>query len=1076
MGVTIVTGLATEQKREYLLSEFAKAAERYDPADILLLAPNFHFIKDIRFGLMQSIESQAIHPPDMYTFINLAEKIVNHSELNIRRIEGKLSRSILQSIIDEARQQGEIPSLGESASVRGFTGYVDNFLYMLKQCEVDPEVYYNRIKDTKSSLRDMLLLYYRYQSFLEENNLYDDSGIFWQAHEILRRTDYPDIVHYKKIFIYGFTSFTYIQKRILAKLISTAKDVVVFLESENIDDRAILFAETKRLEKYFSQFGAGNINFEIESTEDNGIFSYLRQNLFKPVHNEKMVSSIQDQDDITSRIDITAATDYRAEAETIARDVKRLIIRDGYAADDILVAVPDIEDISRVYDSVFNEAGIPFHINHERHLGESSVFIFLEKLLRLAADDFKRADLKNIITSKHFHTLASRDKGFDTINYGEFLLGVDMIIENSTVVSGYSSWKIYLENLISGNDISMNKEIAQAVLDIIKMSGGLVFVDNSEEVVESISKIIYRMEHSLSASKEKRSEELFTLQQCREVAEKDLRILSDLFPSKAKNDLLEMFLYIARNTIFRQSSDSNGRVVITNQYDIRGRRPSILFLAGMNHGLFPIAKNEINFPFKKELITFAPELGDRLPAELPYLEDQMILFFQVISSVQDKIFISYRESGDSERSIYIDDLLELIGPHQERIGLSFNQSPTVDKVLSNKQLTRLLRFSDYNSDITGDLPGLKSETAVALKTDLVTTQEFSDVQRDRENSTPVSNFDGVLHNSDALAIISGLHKDEFQYSASYLESFGKCPFRFFCEKILHVKAKDEKSDELSAMDEGTFYHWVLREFYTSAMDELRNIESPGALDLSLFDEKVDEIIKQWEEKVSEASQVLDTDYWNITLRKYKSNIKRFIRFDLNQLGEFLPLYFELAFGSSAKYNDSSDESLEQPFNLDLEGLKVFIGGKIDRFDLNQSEGSYNVRVIDYKSGNFNAFGDIVKGTSLQLHLYAYIIGTVEQLEMKKPDSVEATYRSIRNLDMPKKYTLLYENDRLIYRNHDYLPVLKKIVEVFVKRIKRGFYPPLRYKGECDYCNFKNVCFFDEERLAARLDKTEIKVR
>jgi ATP-dependent helicase/nuclease subunit B len=89
----------------------------------------------------------------------------------------------------------------------------------------------------------------------------------------------------------------------------------------------------------------------------------------------------------------------------------------------------------------------------------------------------------------------------------------------------------------------------------------------------------------------------------------------------------------------------------------------------------------------------------------------------------------------------------------------------------------------------------------------------------RESPFGDSEFTGSIYKQ-----LSPLAKQEIdalkekEYSISQLETYAKCPYRYFAQRILMLKEVEEPTEEIEAIEMGSILHKILYEFYK----ELRN--------------------------------------------------------------------------------------------------------------------------------------------------------------------------------------------------------------------------------------------------------------
>ena len=228
------------------------------------------------------------------------------------------------------------------------------------------------------------------------------------------------------------------------------------------------------------------------------------------------------------------------------------------------------------------------------------------------------------------------------------------------------------------------------------------------------------------------------------------------------------------------------------------------------------------------------------------------------------------------------------------------------------------------------------------------------------------------------------------------------------------------------------------------------------------------------------------------------------------------IYISVNAFKQLKAGDFKVKSCEEKFNLDL-GLKtdnrsLIFTGKIDRTD---SCGDY-IRVIDYKSGNRKLeISKIAAGLTLQLPLYlmyacegkrpagAYYLKCDDKIIEKdnaKADEEDIDEKSkdhrlngitnndpivlkitdrelynnqygnskVANLKLKKGSTfqeIQYTANSLVLSENDFNILFSfikhKIIECF-KSIKEGDIRKMPYEGNCRFCDYKDICTFEEE--------------
>lgn len=214
-------------------------------------------------------------------------------------------------------------------------------------------------------------------------------------------------------------------------------------------------------------------------------------------------------------------------------------------------------------------------------------------------------------------------------------------------------------------------------------------------------------------------------------------------------------------------------------------------------------------------------------------------------------------------------------------------------------------------------------------------------------------------------------------SPSSIESFYSCPYRYFVEKILRIKKREEAEESVQLL--GTFMHDVLERYYTRHELLENNIESLTA-------EICAEVLTE-----DEYSQLARSGDFNAVKKMLTARAIYAVKALDNEFGksEFKPIFCEYNFGY-----DGTDEGLE----FESDGKKYRIAGKVDRVDeaIIDVDGKPTrcIAVIDYKSSEKETSDKkLTEGIILQLPIYTAI--TARNLDAKPVAMLYAA--------MPTKY-------------------------------------------------------------------------
>lgn len=214
-------------------------------------------------------------------------------------------------------------------------------------------------------------------------------------------------------------------------------------------------------------------------------------------------------------------------------------------------------------------------------------------------------------------------------------------------------------------------------------------------------------------------------------------------------------------------------------------------------------------------------------------------------------------------------------------------------------------------------------------------------------------------------------------SPSSIESFYSCPYRYFVEKVLRIKKRDEAEETVQLL--GTFMHDVLERYYTRHELLEKDIERLTA-------EICAEILNE-----NKYSQLARSGDFNAVKKMLTARAIYAVKALDNEFGksEFKPIFCEYNFGY-----EGTDDGLE----FESGGKTYRIAGKVDRVDeaIVDIDGKPTrcIAVIDYKSSEKETNNKkLTEGIILQLPIYTAI--TARNLDAKPIAMLYAT--------MPTKY-------------------------------------------------------------------------
>lgn len=173
-------------------------------------------------------------------------------------------------------------------------------------------------------------------------------------------------------------------------------------------------------------------------------------------------------------------------------------------------------------------------------------------------------------------------------------------------------------------------------------------------------------------------------------------------------------------------------------------------------------------------------------------------------------------------------------------------------------------------------------------------------------------------------------------SASQLETYLSCPYRWFLDYAIGHDVPGEKMDALA---KGTFAHSLLERFYKRLLGEFGSSHASDVpSSKGIFDQEFDSLVEDMRQTMPGSSRLVANDeLGGAELLALKEDVWNSLIQQSNLPDDFVACHLELSFGFG------EDRSPEHPDPVPYAG--ALIRGKIDRIDESEDGAFY---VLDYK--------------------------------------------------------------------------------------------------------------------------------
>ena len=900
----------------------------------------------------------------------------------------------------------------------------------------------------KIKAEDIANIFERYRRKYNELEIRDIGDVYKELNESDRESFqvnftkyYPDV---SLIIINGFDEFTLPEIEIINSS-ADLKNVELYIYFDYYKYNPFIFSHLDNCYKNLEHKGFKVLK-DLSSIELTKFVTDVRENLFT-----SKKSGIKNY---KKQINEIAAFNPEDEIARIAKEVKKLILHDNIDPNKICVAFNLIKPYSSVVRDQFEVFGIPYNLTDRLSLSTSSPVITIINLLEIIENDFY---YKNI-----FRALSNEFTGRLSIDLNN-LLKASIELK---IISGFKTWKERLNDAVEEQQLGDGTEdeykrykvnYEKALNDIEKIRSFLnSFVKRmtTEEFHNNLLKMIADLNLHIAV-----------LNSVEENIEKDVKAINAFVKSveelmsllqleygKQKTFPLKFFLNelktIALFSRYNVKERPGYGVLVTTLNEIRGLQFDYLFIAGLNDG---------NLPTR-----FSPEIffsGSFVREELNHQTEERYQFYQALCSWRKGLYLTYPHNDEKKELVESNFLIEL----KNTFDLSTINSESYNDTIYSQY--DLLKYVGKN--VEQDL-GLKNERGINLGY-IKKAIEVNNIRLQAPFSA--SPYTGILTNQLDDELKNKLNEfREKQFSVTQLESYAKCPYQYFAERVLHLTALEEPTEELEAFELGTLLHSILYEFYSTLKEWKLVLAGSNDSDFARAEKLIFKVAenKIEELKLSSALTFYEKEkILGIEGNKRNSILYKFLNEERDSRDGFIPQYFEMSFGD---VKNPKGEKLSG--NKKFKAAGVNVRGKIDRVDLNETEKT--IKVIDYKlTGRKPAKNDLLTGISLQLPLYLYAAKKLINAELNEnydPLGSEIYSLKFNEKDFGPKLirsdnSRSYDKERLIEMSGEMINVCLGSIEKYVDQISSGKFNLTtledRENKVCGYCSFRSICRIQE---------------
>lgn len=1028
------------------LNPFEEIHQRISNKDFfsfIYVVPTRRKVRYLTRELIEFAPEKAIPQLNLFTIGDLAEEIFKGKFLGYQKVTSSLQFFLIKKILSELELKFFVTK--SRYIPNGLVELIIAVITRLKELGISHKEFqkdaeqlegYNRLK-----AEDLSKIYNDYQSNLNKLMLFETGDVYLYINQLNKievenifRKVFPDVNY---LLITGFNEFTLPELKLIEALSKIEKLEIVLTLDFNRENEEIF---GNLLETHNHLTGIGFEFLETEKFEKNGEFhKIIKQSLFKSIDSNKLH---------TKNIFKFTGFDVRDEVETIAKIIKQKVYENpDLDLSKICIAIKGISNYSNLIREIFYKYGIPVNVTDRYYLKNALPVISIVRLLDLIKKDYFYEDLFYVLRSSYFDF-----SDIDVQNLREALELIKITQGKERILNSIISRIEYLNSLSEEEFPSKEKEISkltkakedfQKIIELLEplrvKQTPLEFVENLKSLISQLKvyekifaiKLPIKKDINLTTySKDVRALNLFE------------EILEELTYTFEKLNLhhqslsFEQYYDFITSAIFGTRYNIKERwgygVLVTSPDEIRGLSFSILFLPGIENGVFPSRYTPLIFLEEKFIRNERQKL----------LEDRY-LFYQCLNAFEDELYLSYPEQDEKKEKIVSDFLIEL----NKICEISdFDKSLLENFVFSQSEL-----FEKFSIQ---DLSNLKFDNKNLFEKIKNVKETIERIQKRIQNQTDGigKEYGGIITDSDLL---NNLYNEILNrpFSITELETYAQCPFKYFINYIIQPEIEEEIEEDLQRNEFGIIIHQILYRFLNNLKNENRNFYE----ELKSNREQLSVELKSIAKDIIKVYERLNpffflTEEIILGSEKIPSILDKFLELELSRIDDvlnYIPQEFE--------------KSISAHFNID--NLEFQLRGKIDRIDVNTTNSSF--KVIDYKTGEPPSKRDYFDKISFQLPLYLLLVQEYFKSINQNLQIDDAEFMKLSQNTKKKDSTKITSFRNNIIENADVLielnSTLKTVAELIIK-IRSGKFNLTtveRFEDRiCKWCNYQGICRID----------------
>lgn len=910
----------------------------------------------------------------------------------------------------------------------------------LKQAGIQPRHLHEFVKHTQQGelsrlkIGSLAVLYARYAHFVVEQGFYDNDDLLERATLLLETQPLTS-----PLFLYGFHDFTPQQRRMIAMALKEC-DVLAFFPWR----AGTAYEYATPTLTWLTSLGLPYTPLTVTETQRNAL-TEVQAHLFEKPNGRSARSGVRPDNSLT----LISAPGVNREAREIGRTIVELVRHHGLRFHEIGVLLRDPVTYGALLNETLAELGIPCFLHGGLPLIRTQAGHSLHLLCQVLAEDYARSRVIEFlqVAAPPFAELLG-----DAASYADLARWEAFALE-AGVVKGAKEWRERLPRLDTNRDVSdtegkygaEDRQTLQAFVDF--MQGFLAASEdfpqvNSWRAWAEYTLRLLRSYISATAQTAEVEDALMGLGQ--------LDLLGGTIASISLAEWSRaVTAALTAATVSVGAFEKEG-VCVADLLACRGVRFRAVIVPGLSEGSFPRTVRQDPLLLDTERQHLAEVVERDLPQRSRLHEEERLLFTLATQGAIERLILTYprldHTDGQAQTpSFYLLPLIEVFSGKTAFFSdleewavhvplVPFYTGPpdqAVDAIEFHLASVELARITGEPAPL-GYLPA----------SDLFFARAFS-AARQRWDTALLTAFDGMLEDESVRArLLDYLFPRGLLLSASALETYARCPFRYFLATGLGLVPREDPEEVLTLQprERGALLHDILHDFFIRLRQTSR-LPIVGQ-DRTLLESLLKQVAEEHCEVFARTKATGFPLLWELEQERMLEQLVLLLEREYETESDFLPTAFEARFGTDAAEEPASFfPTAPVRFEVD-DGPVLHLRGRIDRLDV--SADARHARLLDYKTGKLIR-GQFAGGTSLQLPLYLFAARAL------RPDLhwVSAEYVYVNPTG--KKAPPAFSADTW----PESLTALRRIVSALVHGIRSGCFSAT--PDSCSPCPFPLIC-------------------